>query len=162
MSLFSKNFDWQKKFYPQVFGILKRNALHIVKVEVSNEEQDTKQATDFVVSVKGGRVAVRIRSDVAKQYRDFTIRAQMRSGYETELQKIKKGFADFYLYIWTEQDSIVDWILVDLKTMRESGLLDGERRLRWNKDGGSAFIAFAISELQRVGALLSTMTMVTR
>lgn len=95
MNAFEKNFEWQKKFYPQVFTILRRNALHIVKVEVSNEEQDTKQATDFVVSVKGGRVAVRVRSDVAKQYRDFTIRAKMRSGYETELQKFARGLRTF-------------------------------------------------------------------
>lgn len=153
--MFPSNFEWQKKFYPQIINILKRNAMHVVKIDVADMDADTKKATDFVVTVKGGSVAVRIRRDVAQKYQDFTIRAQMRSGYETELHKIKKGFADFYLYVWTQSDSITRWILINLQTMRESGSFNAPREVRWNKDGGSAFIYFAIDELKKIGALIS-------
>jgi hypothetical protein len=152
-----QDFNWQERFYPFVKKVLADNAIKIVCIEVAPPEQDMKQATDFIVHIKGGMVAVRIRRDVANNYRDLTIRSKRPSGVETELQKIKKGFADFYLYIWTSKDSIIDWWLVDINKMRIAGLFDAPRREIWNKDKSSAFIAIAINELQRVGALIAKM-----
>jgi hypothetical protein len=114
-----------------------------------------KQATDFVASVKGGTIAVRIRRNVASHYRDLTVRSKRLNGRETELQKIKNGYADFYLYIWTFNDNILDWWLVDVGKMRTSGILEKSRPERWNKDKGSAFVWFTKPELQSIGALVA-------
>jgi hypothetical protein len=157
-----QDFKWQERFYPFVKRVLADNAMKMVKIDVADHEQDMKQATDFIVHIKGGTVAVRIRRDVASNYRDLTIRSKRPNGVETELQKIKKGFADFYLYIWTSKESIIDWWLVDVNKMRVAGMFDVPRHEIWNKDGSSAFIAFAPFELKKVGALLSTMAEASR
>ena len=154
---FAGDFDWQKKYYPQIERILKMNASKIIKVAVADDETDMKKATDFVVTLKGGRVAVRIRKDVGDRFHDLTIRSKRRSGAETELQKIEKGYVDFYLYIWTNKESVVDWWLVDINRLRTSGLLNTPRRETWNHDGGSAFIAFVYTELETAGALIDKM-----
>jgi hypothetical protein len=130
------------------------NASKLLKVEVANSEQDMKQATDFVMNVRGGKVAVRIRRDVASSYRDLTIRSRRPNGTETELQKIKNGFADFYLYLWTMNDEIIDWWLVDIGKMRTTGLFDKPKPERLNKDKSSAFIWFTRPEIESAGALV--------
>jgi hypothetical protein len=150
---FKQDFSWQSKFYPSIKKILMDNASKLLKIEVANPEQDMKQATDFMVNVKGGRVAVRIRRNVANSYRDLTIRSKRPNGSETELQKIKSGFADFYLYLWTMNDEIIDWWLVDIGKMRTAGLFEKPKMERWNRDRSSAFIWFTKSEVESAGAL---------
>jgi hypothetical protein len=157
VSTFAIDFDWQKKYYKDIARILRMNAPKIIKIAIADDETDMKEATDFVVTLKGGRVAVRIRKDVGGRYHDLTIRSRRRSGAKTELQKIKEGYADFYLYIWTGNENITDWWLVDVECLRSSGLLDAPRREIWNKDGGSAFIAFVANELEKAGALINRM-----
>lgn len=154
---FAGDFKWQEKYYPQIERILKMNASKIVKVSIADNDADTKEATDFVVTLKSGRIAVRIRKDIGDKYHDLTIRSKRRSGAETELHKIKKGYADFYLYIWTNAEVITDWWLVDINRLRTSGLLDIPRHETWNRDGGSAFIALVDTELERIGALVNKM-----
>lgn len=147
MSAFANDFTWQEKFYPLVKSILVQNAMKIIDIKIADANADMKQATDFVVSVKGGTVAVRIRRNVANAYRDITIRSRRPNGVETELQKIRRGFADYYLYIWTNNNNVLDWWLVDVNKMRSSGVFDLPRKEIWNKDGSSAFIAIQRNEL---------------
>lgn len=154
MNTFTNDFMWQTKFYPLVKSILIQNAMKLVDIKIADDNADMKHATDFVVSVKGGTVAVRIRRNVANAYRDITIRSKRQNGVETELQKIKKGFADYYLYIWTNNNCVLDWWLIDVNQMRSSGILDMPRKEIWNKDGSSAFIAIPREELG--SALMAT------
>ena len=94
---FRQDFSWQAKFYPSIKKILMDNASKLIKIDIASSEQDMQRATDFIVMVNGGAVSVRIRRNIANSYRDLTIRSKRPNGCETELQKIKKGFADFYL-----------------------------------------------------------------
>lgn len=152
---FQQDFAWQTKFYPSIKKILRDNAAKLISITVASAEEDMKRATDFVANIKGGTIAVRIRRDVANTYRDLTIRSKRPNGSETELQKIKNGFADFYLYIWTANNEILDWWLVDIGRMRACGLFEKPRPERENKDKSSAFIWFAKYELQRADALVA-------
>ena len=152
---FRQDFAWQTKFYPSIKKILRDNAAKIIDIAVANAEDDMKRATDFVASVKGRTIAVRIRRNVANSYRDLTIRSQRPNGQETELQKIRNGFADFYLYIWTADDQILDWWLVDVGKMRDAGLFEKQRAERWNFDRSSAFVWFDKQEIQKAGALVA-------
>lgn len=154
---FDKDFKWQERYYQIVRRILKDNAMHIIKIDVADDDADMKQATDFVVSVRGGTVAVRIRRNIANYYKDLTIRSTRPSGHETELQKIKNGFGDYYLYLWTENQTVADWWLVDINGMRKARMFDVPRKEIWNRDGSSAFIAFTLEELKKIGALISAM-----
>lgn len=147
--------QWADYFLPDIKDILIHNTHHIIKVEVANDDQDTRQATDMIITVGSGDVAVRIRRDGYKQkYRDWTIRSFRRTGNKTELMKLREGFCRWYLYCWTENNQIIDWILIDLDIVRRSGLLDKKRYQISNWDG-TYFIAISVKELKDNNCLVS-------
>lgn len=157
MSAFDKDFNWQEKYYPLIKKVLLSNSMYIMRVDVADAYKDMKQATDFIVNIKGGTVAVRIRRKVGVQYKDITIRSKRPSGVETELSKIIKGFANYYLYLWTFEEEIVDWWLIDMDKVRTSKILEKPRHEIWNKDRSSAFIAIQAQELKNIEALINQM-----
>lgn len=145
---FEKQFAWQNQFVNQVATILKENAMYLVDVKIAPIEDDLKRCTDMIIEIVGGSVAVRLRNETYKKFKDFTIRSIVPSGYETEIDKLKNGFGDYYLYGWLNSSFIIDeWILVDLGKFRLSGLLDdSDRRNIPNKDG-TKFKAYTLNEL---------------
>ena len=150
---FQQDFNWQANYYPSIKRILARNAMKIITIDIADAYEDMKHATDFTVTVKGGMVAARVRKPTP--FRDLTIRSKRPSGHETELQKIKNGFADFYVYAWTNYDGrIIEWWLVDIGKMRTAGLFEKPRQETRNKDNSSDFVAFQKSELLEIGALI--------
>lgn len=153
---FKLNYQWQEKYLSQVASIIREHAAHFVKLRLGTQDEDMKQAADMVIDVSGGTIGVRIRRmDVARNYRDFTIRASVPSGVPTELDKLRAGHGDWYLYAWCDDDKeiITEYILVDLSKLRQSGLLDNRTRSWTNKDG-TGFVAIAIHELRQSGALV--------
>lgn len=145
---------WSDKRMAQVTKILKDNAMHIVKIEIAPETRDTKEATDLIIEVTGGSVAVRVRRSNTR-YRDLTIRSRRPSGIPTELHKLREGFCDWYLYGWTDNGHISEWILVDLNQMRNTELFDKARREISNPDRSSWFVAISLGELFANGCLTS-------
>ena len=116
--------------------IIKDNIKYLVEVVVASNEKDTKEATDFVIVLKGGDVAVRLRfwsCYTVKQ--EWTIRSRLDSGMETELSKLKKGFARWYLYGWVKDNILFSWMLIDLNMVREKKLLDLPWYEKSNHDG---------------------------
>lgn len=108
---------WADRYEPVVKKILKANVGEMVAIDAAIDFEDQKQATDMVVRVPAGAVALRIRKDTTK--RDLTLRSRRTSGAKTEYRKIvKDGFARWYLYAWTDGDRIVDWMLLDLDKFR--------------------------------------------
>jgi len=150
---FEANWQFAQERIEQVCDILRRNAMHIVKVEIATSEEDLKQSTDLKVKVVSGDVAVRVRRGDCR-FRDLTIRA--KKGYaETEVHKLRRGYADWYLYAWTDrQGRISEWILVDVNKMRAAGLLDENRELIMNTDGDTGFYSYPLEELDAAGALV--------
>jgi len=145
---------WADGFTLQLVDIIRQNAMHIIDIRESVLGDDISNATDMVVSVTGGDIAVRIRRNQTP-FRDFTLRSQRISGAKTELQKIRDGFADWYLYAWTDKDIISEWILIDLKILRESGILDVARTEFRNIDGKTSFIVIPVRELELHGCIVS-------
>lgn len=145
-SSYKSNRAFADSYLPEVIEILKRNAMHIVTIRVAPEEQDIQQATDMLIEVTGGSVAVRVRRPY-KNIRDLTIRSRIRYGGITELAKLRAGYGDWYLYCWTgENEKIAEWILVDINKMRSSRILDEPRPEISNRDG-TFFVAIPTSEL---------------
>ena len=109
----AEDWGWADQYIPDIKEILKTYAMHIVEFEVAPIDRDMTEGTDMVVRVSGGDVAVRIRRDDCR-FRDLTIRAWRKTGAKTEIDKIREGHIDFYLYCWTEQEYglIGDYILV--------------------------------------------------
>lgn len=133
---------WSDGYLSEIRRILAINAFHLLDFEVAAGDADLKRATDMLIKVSGEKaIAVRLRRPYYN-YRDLTIRAERASGVATELEKLRQGYGDYYLYGWIHDDKYIgEWMLVDLHRLRASGLLDRSWVLRRNKDGRTAFIA---------------------
>lgn len=141
------------KYLDSFKEILKRNSMHFLSLEVSDEQKDTQEATDMIIKIEGGDVALRVR-DASKPYRDLTIRSKSKYGGRTEIDKIRDGFGDWYLYGWGNGGYVKEYILVDLDKVREFGLLEGRREIP-NYDGATRFINIEIGELQMCGCIIA-------
>lgn len=150
-----KNFTFSEDNMQYIKNILKSNAMYIIDIEVATPEDDMKHSTDLKIKVSSGDIAVRIRRPGYTVFHDLTIRAYS-NGYDTEIHKLRKGFADWYLYAWTDNNNkICDWWLIDIRIMRNSGLLSESRKIKMNKDGRTGFISYSLAELISCGALVS-------
>lgn len=149
-----KNYQWQDARIPQAIEILRQNAMHMLSVKVAAPSKDMRQATDLIISVDGGDVALRMRRPGCR-FRELTIRAYS-NGYRTELDKLREGFARWYLYCWMQDNQTVgEWMLIDLDRMRESGLLDDDRYVQMNPGGKTGFVSIKPEELNTAGCLLA-------
>jgi len=148
--------SFSNKHISQAFGILRSLPAGLfVDFEEAGFEADVKEATDVMAVANGMyRIAMRFRRPY-KTYRDLTIRSSRPTGAKTELQKIKEGFGDYYFYGWTEGDTIIEWIFVDLYKLRASGLLDKPRREIPSPDG-THFIAIGHNELEEHGCIIAS------
>lgn len=156
--------DWADGYGAQIARIIKANVGALIDVRTASAEQDIKQATDLVVSVPAGEIALRIRREDCA-YRDLTLRYRRRgqTGWADnfEVQKILAGFARWYFYAWTKGRDIGDWMLVDLEIVRESGLIEDaidEGREKTNDDGATTFTWLTRAELWGIGAIVAENT----
>jgi hypothetical protein len=146
--------QWEESYHGQVLSILGVLTPHLAEIRVASLEKDRANATDFEVTLSGGTIAVRLRRWGCK-FRDLTIRAQRDSGAKTELAKIKEGYAYRYFYGWEDQNrKIAEWILVNLDKVRETGLLEKQRKL-WPNGDGTYFISIDLRELYDAGCLIT-------
>ncbi|MHB8842160.1 MAG: hypothetical protein ACYC56_10340 [Candidatus Aquicultor sp.] len=148
--------SFSDKYIAQAFGILSLLPAGLfVDFEEASFESDIKEATD-VIAVANGRYRIPMRfRRPHKTYRDLTIRSSRPTGIKTELQKIKEGFGDYYFYGWTEGDTIIEWMLVDLDKLRASGLLEKSRREIPSPDR-TYFIAIDRNELEEHGCIIAS------
>ena len=153
MNTFTANWAFSESYMSEIKKILRNNAVHIVRIDVADADDDLKHSTDLKVKITSGNVAVRIRR-AHQHYRDFTVRAK-NGNAKTEITKLREGYADWYLYLWTNERGICDWILIDLAKMRDTGLLNDDRPVKINKDGYTGFCVYGIDEIIRVGALIA-------
>jgi hypothetical protein len=145
---------WADEYVPAIRAVVDRIASKIINIQIATEQDDQENATDYIITIDAGKIACRVRRSNCG-FRDLTIRAWRSSGAKTELNKIKEGFARWYLYAWAnEKHGFCDWILVNLDRLRESGLLLEQRKLIYNKDGTTAFITITLTELIQHNALV--------
>jgi len=143
VSEYARNRQFADAQIPIVTTILRQNLGRIIKINVAEPEDDMQRATDMTIQVQGGAVAVRYRRGDCK-YRDFTVRSY-NNGLRTEIDKLRDGFGDWYLYCW-DGDGGIDWMLVDLQLVRTAGLLEG-RITKMNADGHTGFVVIPLMEL---------------
>lgn len=117
--------------------------------EPASVHLDRFEATD-VIANGFIHVAVRSRSIryLAKYGHEFTLRSRRRNGVETELIKIRKGFADYLLYGFLENVQHRFFRLIDLgifRTALECLDLDAVSDEYPNKDGETFLRAFDVN-----------------
>jgi len=140
---------WADTFWPEIECIIRGCAGIIIDVVIAADEDDRQHATDYVVTVSSGTIACRVRRWYAWQkFRDITLRSELTSGTQTEIDKIRAGWGRWYLYGWAVDDATFGaWVFIDLDKLRASRLLDDDRPAIWNNDHGSSFVPFSLGEL---------------
>lgn len=128
--------QFEVKHKDQIFKILHEiNCLKyaVWQGEMSTDFEDQNYSFDLVYNGKI-EISVRIRKHEYLKYKDFTIRSQSKCGYETEIDKLKKGFGNIYFYGWLDPNelNICEYLIVDINKIRYK-LDDGG--FRSNKDG---------------------------
>lgn len=128
------------------------------ELEQSNFKQDTEEATDYTLFINKICVAVRNRKYEFKGYKDITIRCVSNKNNKTELDKIKEGYGDVYLYCWKtkEGNDIDSYVLVDLNKLRFSKILSLDREILQNTNDNTKFINLSIDELHKNKCLIKT------
>lgn len=112
-----------------------------IDIDTAPAKRDMEEATDLILSVNGGDIAVRVRRNKfwLKGLRfgfDLSIRAECR-GHKTEIDKLQEGFGKWYFYGYSSNDSggLVEWWLLDLDTVRGTNILTGNYPVYPNGDG---------------------------
>ncbi len=132
-------------------------------VRTSTLHEDTKQSKDLILRLQKGDktvelgVGVRSRKDTFI-LRDFTIRKDYFGSKNSERKKIKN--ASIYMYTWDNQDGTTDWIVVDLKKLERSGLIEkyANTQHTGNKDDGNHFFGIDVGVLKYNGCLIDYST----
>lgn len=157
--------DWERAnaYFPAIEKILRSIAGHFLIIEVADMDADMKRATDYMLRVDGGDMAVRVRTPSYKdRYRDWTIRASRASGAETELSKLRDGHGRWYFYGWGKSSTeLADWVLIDLDAVRACGILNDEWPLIPNVDGVTWFIAIPVYNSLRKPRNLERLGLIT-
>lgn len=143
--------DWADQFEPELKGILLehvgQNLGRFIELLRAPEFDDLHRATDMVIRITGGDVAVRVRRPEIL-WREWTVRKSRPSGRETEVEKILAGFARWYLYCWTTVEGLSAYVIIDLDRVRKKGILDAyEWERKPNRDGSSDFIIVPLARL---------------
>ncbi|MDF0602311.1 hypothetical protein P1J78_16345 [Psychromarinibacter sp. C21-152] len=116
------NRSWSDRFIPEIQRIVGAHLLSIAP-----DAFDMHEATDLLMmEAKDLHIAARVRRPgYARVYPyDFTIRAQVPSGAETELSKIVNGKGDWMFYGHADASGrgLASWWLIDLRAFR-AGLI---------------------------------------
>lgn len=160
LSLVKKDNDvFKNKYQDIIFDNLNLILKSLNKeLKQSNHQQDTEEATDYILSVNKICVAVRNRKHKFKVFKDITIRCESNENNKTELHKIKEGYGDVYLYCWQTKDGndIDSYVLVDLNKLRFSNILSVDRETHPNTNDNTKFINISIDELHKNNCLIKT------
>ena len=150
-----RDWAWSDGHRAAIEAILRKNGWQLLDFKVADADADQNRATDVVVIVEAGNIAIRVRRlEFLLRFKDCTVRSRRDSGAKTELAKLRAGFGDWYLWAWADNpSSICAHILVDLHALRERGLLDMKRPETSNHDG-TYFIAIPIQELRARGCVV--------
>jgi hypothetical protein len=151
------DFLWAGKHNDQIRSIVLR---HYPEIDdrlrgwhEASAEEDMRRATDFVLDRLS--VASRVRRS-GYSFRDLTLRNKRPSGFESERAKIARGAGDIAFYGWAnEDDTIGDYVIVDLHAMRQTGLIDDWYDEIPNTDGSSTFCVWRIEDLGALGCIIA-------
>jgi hypothetical protein len=125
-------------------------------------KQDTEQATDLVLNLTGGNMAVRVRTrkqyDAALQWGfDWSVRSYA-NGYRNEIEKLKQGYVRFYFIAFSADDAgtLAAWWLLDVDRVLAQGILDKKWKRYKNNDNTEAMY-IPVRDLEKAGCVIRQM-----
>lgn len=147
--------EWADSFEDQIKTIITDVSDEIIEIVVAPEQYDVEAATDYIIKIKGGTIACRVRQFFYfEKYRDFTLRYARTSGTKTECEKIKEGYADWYLYCWGDKPKISFYVLINLRALRDNWWVVDNAPIIPNTDNATFFKAISLDTIQQIGALV--------
>ena len=126
-------------------------------------ERDTKEATDLVIKLSGGDVAVRVRrfrykyNDREPLAFDWSVRWRSRYGYKTEIDKLREGFARWYFYAVANanETGLYEFCLIDVDIVRKTGLLNDKTKWQVSPNGDGSFGGYyPARQLYKLGCIV--------
>ena len=148
---------WTDKLKPQIDGIIETWGGKLLHVLPATAEDDQQHGIDYYLKLNFRcDLAFRARRNIGKaMHRDFTLRHSVPSGAPTETDKIIAGCVDWYLYVWVEQNTIIEWMFVEMAVVRRYELIQAairEGQIQPTLEGGS-FLYIPFVDLVEVGAV---------
>jgi hypothetical protein len=129
-------------------------------IETAPAKKDMENATDLILSLSSGDIAVRVRKrhywDLQNEKgwkHDWSVRAESR-GHKTEIHKLREGFGRWYFMGYSDDDNgkLIGWWLIDLDKVRSLDILEEDWPIYPNMDGTSGMY-IPISELTRLDCI---------
>lgn len=172
-----RDWVWADQYEADIRRILYTLAHEFVDFRWGTEDEDLREATDFVVQVDGvATVAGRVRKlSSAGRYRDLSLRhsrdgrvsgrcrgaAVPRPQAGIEEAKVRRGFARWYLYIWVDDRQgpgyapVSEWVFVDLDMLRSQWPEAAKASTCiGNRDGMTAGRYIPVATLHEIGAIV--------
>lgn len=141
--------QFEVKHKDQIFKILNEsNFLNyaVWKGDLSTDFEDQNYSYDLIYN---GRIeiSVRIRKNKYLKYKDFTVRSKSKYGYETEIDKLKKGFGNIYFYGWLDafETNICEYLIIDINKIRDK-LDNGIFRINYDGTGFNFYTLLFLEE----------------
>lgn len=129
----------------------------LVAIETAGDLLDKREATDIIITHGKARICYRCKSGKYRHLTDLNIRMTVRSGFRTEVHKIREGYGTHYFFCWLDDtNSRIDkWMIIDLDIVRRENLLNHliERKIQ-GLDCTFGVLKFDI--LEKAGAVLAT------
>jgi len=132
---------------------------YFMDIETAPVRRDMEEATDLVLSISGGDIAVRIRRrkywQPDKFAPDLSIRAINR-GFKTEIHKLREGFGKWYFYGFSKDDQgeLLIWWLLDIDKMRDCNIFEDGRYPTYPNGDGTEGMYIPIKELILNGCVI--------
>lgn len=160
MLTFERRFEWSRKFNRAIEAIIRAH----IPITQAPLIQDQNEATDFIVSSIGGlKIGSRVRSFTTNQTwrRQFTIRRGRFNGIDSELEKVRANYIDWFLYGFQKafderagHDEIGQYVIINVRAfnihccrLNEAGdpVVKPERRENFD---GSEFWAYSLDSFK--------------
>lgn len=131
-----------------------------IEAETASFEKDTKEATDLVLKLSGGDMAVRVRRfkcGIKEPMNfDWSVRFRSRCGFRTEIDKLRDGFGRWYFIARANEDEtgLFDYCLIDLDKCRAANIFNDELWMIYENGDGTAGGYMPIRELYRYDCVL--------
>ena len=149
---FDTNKKWSDKFMPEIKRLCQEYIP--IDIQIASPFEDKKHATDLLIP--DIRIGCRVRRNkYHRRYNgQFTIRCELPSENETEIDKIMEGWGDYYFFGFSNYkdngNGFVSWIIFNLDVFRQMytyRFVKGIPSIRAsclinNGDGSSSFRAF--------------------
>jgi len=135
------DYQWSFKFYQEADEILSEFVGKTGTPRPSSPERDMHECSDYELNVGGQDVMIRTRRrGFFKRFGDFTIRSWRASQVPTELDKIRDGHGDYYLYLSNVYDRSIYYCLWSANDVRDAGIFDMDWPQIINRDRQTGFI----------------------